>query len=294
MASLQDIKRRIVSVKNTRQITKAMKMVAAAKFRRAQMKMAAARPYALKMAEVLNAVATGVDNESHPLLAKRDGKKVEVVLISGDRGLCSSFNTNALKAANQLIKQLNSDGCSVSVCAVGRKSKAHFKREGIEPLAAWEGLSGGKVDYASAAVIAREIIKTYEGGSIDEVYVVCNEFRSVLIQEVVTKKLLPFETNADEIADEKKADDDPVFIFEPSVDLILGRLLPKYIEVQIYQALLESQASEEAARMNAMENATQAANDMIETLTLDYNKARQASITAELMDIIGGAEAVKQ
>ncbi len=293
MASLQDIKRRIVSVKNTRQITKAMKMVAAAKFRRAQMKMAEARPYSLKMAEVLNAVAAGVDKESHPLLAKREVKNVEVVLISGDRGLCSSFNTNALKAADKLIRQLKSDGCSVSVCAIGRKSKAHFKRGGIEPLAAWEGLSGGKVDYASAAVIAREIIKTYEDGSMDEVYVVYNEFRSVLIQEVVTKKLLPFETNADEIAADK-ADDAPVFIFEPSVDLILGRLLPKYIEVQIYQALLESQASEEAARMNAMENATQAANDMIETLTLDYNKARQASITAELMDIIGGAEAVKQ
>ena len=290
MASLQDIKRRISSVKNTRQITKAMKMVAAAKFRRAQMKMTEARPYATKMAEVLTAIATGVDRESHPLLAKRDAKNVEVILITGDRGLCSSFNTNALKAADKLIKQLKDDGRSVSVCAVGRKAKAHFKRGGVEPREAWEGLSGGKVDYASSAVIAQEIIETYEGGSMDEVYVVYNEFQSVLLQEVITKKLLPFETDAEDTAD----DDAPDFLFEPSVDLILGRLLSKYIEVQIYQALLESQASEEAARMNAMGNATQAANDMIEALTLSYNKARQASITSELMDIIGGAEAVKQ
>ncbi len=289
MASLQDIKRRISSVKNTLQITKAMKMVAAAKFRRAQLKMAEARPYSVKMADVITAITAGIDRESHPLLAKRDGKSVEVILITGDRGLCSSFNTNALKAADKLIKQLKSDGHDVSVCAVGRKSKAYFKREGIEPLGAWEGLSGGKVDYASATAIAREVIKTYEDGAMDEVYLVYNEFRSVLAQEVITKKLLPFEENTGDIAE-----DAPVFLFEPSIDSILGRILPKYIEVQLYQALLESQAAEEAARMNAMENATQAANDMIETLTLDYNKVRQASITAELMDIIGGAEAVKQ
>jgi len=265
-----------------------MKMVSAAKLRRAQGRMTEARPYSSKMEEMLAGLVSGVARESHPLMAVREVNNTRVLVISGDRGLCSSFNSNALKRANKLIKELKQAGRNVSVTTVGRKAKSFMKHAPVEKQGVWEGLSG-KVDYASAAAIAKSVIEAYRDESVDEVHIVYNEFKTVMIQEVISRKLLPIETDGLQISDETMD-----FIFEPSADAILGRLLPKYIEVQVYQALLESQAAEEAARMNAMENATQAATDMIGSLTLQFNKARQAAITAELMDIIGGAEAVKQ
>jgi len=290
MSSLREIRRRISSVKSTRQITKAMKMVSAAKLRRAQMRMTAARPYAGKMQEVLAGLVAGVDRDIHPLLAEREETRTaRVYVITGDRGLCGSFNTNALKAGEKLLRRLRDEGLDVTVAAVGRKARSHFRKADFELAGDWEGLSG-QVDYAAAGAIAKTAIEPFSEGSLDAVYLVYNEFRSPLIQEVVTRKLLPIETAPEEDPGDGHAE----FLFEPSAAGILGRLLPKYVEVQFFQALLESQAAEEAARMNAMENATQAATDMIGSLTLQFNKARQAAITAELMDIIGGAEAVKQ
>lgn len=263
-------------------------MVSAAKLRRAQGRMTEARPYAGKMAEVLAGLVRGVDRESHPLLAMREPENSLVIVVTGDRGLCSSFNSNALKKAEKLINELKQSGSNVTVTPVGRKAKSFLKHVPVEKKEGWEGLSG-KANYASGAEIAKSAIDQYRDEAVDEVHIVYNEFKSVMIQQVVSKRLLPIETDGLEGADQTVD-----FMFEPSANAILGRLLPKYVEVQVYQALLESQAAEEAARMNAMENATQAATDMIGSLTLQFNKARQASITAELMDIIGGAEAVKQ
>jgi len=288
MASLRDIKRRITSVKSTRQITKAMKMVSAAKLRRAQSRMTEARPYSRKIAEMLSGLAASVSRDAHPLLAVRDVSKSTIIVITADRGLCGSFNTNALKASDRLVGKLASEGKNVNVIAVGKKIKTHLKRKGATPRAEWEGLSG-KVDYSVAATIARDAIADFEEGVTDEVYIIFNEFKSVATQNVVSRKLLPLDTDAGH-----NVADMPDFLFEPAVEDILGNLLSRYVNVQVLQGLLENQAAEEAARMSAMENATKAASDMIGSLTLAYNKARQAAITGELMDIIGGAEAVKQ
>ncbi len=288
MGSLRDIRRRINSVKSTRQITKAMKMVSAAKLRRAQIKMTEARPYARKMEDVLHSLVSGVDRESHPLLAEREASKSLVFVITGDRGLCSSFNTNALKGADRLVTELKGQGKSVLASAVGKKARRHVRKRAFDVANEWEGLSG-KVDFTVASEIARTAMSAYIEENVDEVYLVYNEFKSVTLQNVVAKQLLPIEATGSEAGSENME-----FLFEPSIHGILDQLLPKYVEVQVFQALLESQAAEEAARMAAMENATQAATDMIGALTLEFNKARQATITAELMDIIGGAEAVKR
>jgi len=288
MGSLRDIRRRINSVKSTRQITKAMKMVSAAKLRRAQNKMTEARPYASKMEDVLRSLVAGVDRETHPLLAEREAANSLVLVITGDRGLCSSFNTNALKGGDRLVTRLRGDGKTVMASAIGKKARRHIRKKDYEVQNEWEGLSG-KVEFSVASEIAKTAIAAFVDEKVDEVYLVFNEFKSVTVQNVVAKQLLPIESSASE-----DSADNTEFLFEPSILGILDQLLPKYVEVQVFQALLESQAAEEAARMAAMENATQAATDMIGALTLEFNKARQATITAELMDIIGGAEAVKQ
>lgn len=288
MATLRDIKRRIKAVQSTSKITKAMKMVAAAKFRRAQQRMFEMRPYAEKMADVLSGLSNGADSEMHPLLAIRQIKKVEMLVVTSDRGLCGAFNTNILKAAASHISRLKNEGFEVSISIVGRKARDYYKRRNIQLTKTWAGISG-KISYANAQEIAGQIIESYTNETIDEVILVYNEFKSAATQKVVISRLLPLapiEHNQETL---------PVFnyLYEPSEQEIFKRLLPKNVEIQIYRALLESQASEEAARMAAMENATKAANDMINSLTLQYNKARQASITKELMDIVGGVEALK-
>jgi len=264
-----------------------MKMVSAAKLRRAQNKMTEARPYSHKLEDVLQSLVSGVDRESHPLLAERARQKALVLIITADRGLCSSFNTNALKGADRLVGDLKAQGRTVAVSAIGKKARRHVRKKTLDVQNQWEGLSG-KVDFAVAAEIAKTAIDAYGHEQADEVFLVYNEFRSVTIQQVVSKQLLPIQASGSEEGEHMD------FLFEPSIHGILSQLLPKYVEVQVFQALLESQAAEEAARMAAMENATKAATDMIGALTLEFNKARQASITAELMDIIGGAEAVKR
>jgi F-type H+-transporting ATPase subunit gamma len=288
MATLRDIKRRIKAVQSTSKITKAMKMVAAAKFRKAQQRMFELRPYAERMSEGLSRLAADLEADIHPLLVVRPRKNVEVLVITSDRGLCGAFNTNIQKAAAQHIADLKADGFDVSISSVGRKAKDFLKRRNVEMRNSWTGISG-RLSYANAQEIAADIIESYINESVDEVVMIYNEFKSVIAQRVVVARLLPLapiETTSETL---------PVYdiLYEPSKAEIFSSLIPKNVEIQIFRALLESQASEEAARMTAMENATKSANEMIGKLSLQYNKARQASITKELMDIVGGVEAMK-
>jgi F-type H+-transporting ATPase subunit gamma len=289
MAGLKEIKRRISSVKSTKQITKAMKMVAAAKFRKAQGRIVQLRPYADKMYQVLGSLARNVES-FHPLLDVRPIKKVEVIVFSADRGLCGGFNTNIMKAAMKLIRELEADDKEVSVSAVGKKAVDLFRRRKVNLRQAWGGFSG-KANYANTQKIAQNIIENYTEGVFDEVRVVYTEFKSAGLQKVTTLKLLPIVADGLKEGSEEMSE---IFVFEPSEEAVFDQLLPKYFEIQIFRSLLDSQASEEAARMAAMENATKSADDMIKRLTLQYNKARQASITTELMDIVGGVEALKK
>lgn len=288
MATLRDIKRRIKAVQSTSKITKAMKMVSAAKFRKAQQRMFELRPYAERMGNILSSLAGGAEAEIHPLLAVRPRKNIEVLVITSDRGLCGAFNTNILKAGTKYIAELKKEGYEVGISCVGRKARDYFRRRNVELKKAWTGISG-KISYENAQDISSEIIEKYANETVDEVILIYNEFKSAIAQKVVIAKLLPL---APIEASEETL---PVynFIYEPSKQAIFTSLVPKNVEIQIFRALIESQASEEAARMAAMENATKSANDMISSLTLQYNKARQATITKELMDIVGGVEALK-
>jgi len=289
MATLRDIKRRINAVQSTSKITKAMKMIAAVKFRKAQQRMFELRPYAERMNEGLSRlVASSLETEIHPLLAVRPRKNVEVLVLTSDRGLCGAFNTNVIKAATKHVAGLKAEGLDVSISSVGKKAKDYLKRRNVQVRNSWTGISG-KVSYANAQEIAADIIESYTSEIIDEVIVVYNEFKSVSAHKVMFARLLPLAPI--EVSEDAEPFVD--FIFEPSKEEIFSSLVPKNVEIQIFRALLESQASEEAARMSAMENATKSANEMISRLTLQYNKARQASITKELMDIVGGVEAMK-
>jgi F-type H+-transporting ATPase subunit gamma len=291
MATLRDIKNRIKAVENTQKITKAMKMVAASKLRKVQTRMLNLRPYADKMHEVLISLAKGADRESHPLLAFRPRKTVEVVVVTSDRGLCGAFNTNILKAAQKHIDDYKKEGFEISVSTIGKKARDYFKRRGIAMRNSWTGISGS-VRFLNAEEIANDIKENYINETMDEVTVVYNSFKSMAAQTVTTAKLLPLAPieEEEESGSEDSASD---FIYEPSVEAIFDSLIPKNVDIQIYRALLESSASEEAARMSAMENATQSCTEMVGSLTLQFNKARQASITGELMDIVGGVEALK-
>ncbi len=291
MPTLRDIKRRITAVSSTKQITKAMKMVAAAKLRKAQARMIEMRPYADKMNSVIKALSGG-EGDLHPLLVQRPRRTVELLVMTSDRGLCSAFNTNILKEAEKFISKWKGENFRVSISVVGKKANDYFKRRHVEIRNAWTGLSG-KLVYSDVRHIADNIIESYMSETIDEVFIVYNQFRTVINQEVTVAQLLPMAPPEGDKSTEGGEEASTVFIYEPSQQAILGQLLPKNIEVQIYRALLESQASEEAARMTAMENATKNADEMIDSLTLQYNKARQASITGELMDIVGGVEALK-
>lgn len=291
MATLREIKTRIKAVHNTQKITKAMKMVSASKLRKVQNRMLDLRPYADKMRDVLMSLAKGADRESHPLLAFRPRKTVEVVVITSDRGLCGAFNTNILKAAQIYIDNCKKEGFEVSISTVGKKARDYFKRRGVSVRNARTGISGN-VSFTNAQEISNDIKENYINETIDEVTVVYNAFKSMATQTVTVAKLLPLAAieEGKEGSDESAAAD---FIYEPSMEAIFDRLIPRNVDIQIYRALLESSAAEEAARMSAMENATKSCNEMVGKLTLQYNKARQSSITGELMDIVGGVEALK-
>ncbi|MBI5643032.1 MAG: ATP synthase F1 subunit gamma [Deltaproteobacteria bacterium] len=288
MPSLKDIKRRIKSVKNTQQITKAMKMVSAAKLKRAQDEIVAARPYAEKLLGLITSLASKTSPESHPLLSSSGGPKTGVILITSDRGLCGSFNTVLLRTIERFIKD-KADG-DLNLYLIGRRSMEHFKRRSIN-IAASRNFGSGRPSYSQAVQVAEDVTNAFLRGELDSVHIIYSQFQSALTQTPVIQQLLPISTPKSE--EEDKGETQVEFIFEPSSDEVLSNLLPKYVEVQAFRALLESSASEHGARMTSMDSASKNAAQMINGLTLKYNRLRQAAITKELMEIIGGAEALK-
>ncbi|WP_298432421.1 ATP synthase F1 subunit gamma [Geobacter sp.] len=286
MPSLKAIKKRITSVKNTRQITKAMKMVSAAKLRRAQENVVAARPYAQKLGEVLERLAKSSDVEGIPLLEKRAAEKALLIVVTSDRGLCGGFNANICKAAERFLKEKKSDYSEISLLTIGRKGHDFLKnRHSI-----WKNHANvlSSPNYQIAALIAREVIDGFLLEEYDEVFLLYNAFRSVMSQDITLTQLLPIVPPAAE--EEEHA---PEYIYEPSKGELLKEILPKHVEVQVFRSLLESVAAEHGARMTAMDSASKNATEMIGKLTLQYNRARQAAITKELMEIISGAESIK-
>ncbi len=286
MPNLKDIRRRIRSVQSTQQITKAMKMVAAAKLRRAQESMMAARPYAAKMLEVLNSLATRSDRESHPILAVRPEKKIRVIVVAADRGLCGAFNTNILRFAFGKVTELSETSDSIIVDSIGRKSWEYFKRRNFDMGEKWSGLFK-KVRYEDAREVAEGFIAKYTREDCDAVYLVYNRFKSMIAQQVVLERLLPIPrlkaTRPEVLLD---------YLYEPTEQELFENLLPRHVSFQVFHAILESGAAEQAARMTAMGNATTNARDMIDSMTLYANRVRQAAITKEIIEVVSGAQAL--
>jgi len=291
MPSLRDIKRRIKSVKNTQQITKAMKMVSAAKLKKAQDEITAARPYAEKMISLINSLVKKTSSDSHPLLSGTGGPKVGVVLITSDRGLCGSFNAVLFRTMERFLREQSAS--EVSVYLLGKRSIEYFKRRDLGVINS-RPLGSARPSYGDASEIARELIDLYLGEKLDEVHIIYSQFKSALTQVPVAQRLLPLgEAESEEGEAEEAAEPEVEILYEPSVDAVLETLLPKYVEVQVFRALLESAASEHGARMTSMDSASKNASEMIGGLTLKYNRLRQAAITKELMEIISGAESLK-
>ena len=291
MASLLDMRRRIKSVKNTQQITKAMKMVAAAKLKRATDRVTAARPFAQKMSQVLGNLSARVgDDFSSPLMTTRGDEKYLIVLVSADKGLAGAFNANIIKSAQAFVKE--SAGKQIEMMPVGRKGRDFFRRREMNFVEEYVGLTGqGRVEYAEAREVAQKIIKTFtEDEALDKVFLVFSEFKSVLAQKPVVEQLLPISRNL-ETESETSGKAQAEYIYEQPPAEIFGRLLPKQIETQIYRALLESIASEQGARMTAMDSASKNAGELIGTLTLNMNRIRQAAITKEIIEVVSGAAA---
>jgi len=286
MAILRDIRRRITSVAKTQQITRAMRMVAAAKLRRAQEAIQAARPYAQHMRATLEEVARSQRDAEHPLLARRDRvQRLEIVMVTSDRGLCGAFNANVIKHAEALAARRRGEVDAISYTPVGRKGAEYLRRRRRTLSEVHTGL--GTVGYGHAARIAHGLSQRYAAGELDEVVLVYSEFVSALTQRPRDVRLLPI-TPA-EVDEERES---LPFEIEPSAAKLLAILVPKAVEVEVYRALLENQAGEHAARMTAMESATRNTEEMIDSLTLTYNRARQAAITKELVEIVSGAEAL--
>ena len=293
MPSLKEVKTKIVGVKKTAQITKAMNMVASAKLRGAQEKMEAFRPYTAKFNEAMSNLSERANTGgSYPLMEKREVKSVELIIITSDRGLCGSFNSNIIKLAEQKLKEYEAEGKTVSFICVGKKGFQILKKTGKVRKTYADIM--GTFQMFNAREIATEVSEHFlaEGGS-DRVELLFGEFKSVAIQRPATKEFLPVQPLEAAEGEESGPQISGEYIYEPSAEDIMDVLQPLYLNVMIYHAMLEVGASEHAARMTAMDNATNACNDMISNLTILYNKARQAAITAELMDIVGGAEALK-
>ncbi|MGD8352914.1 MAG: ATP synthase F1 subunit gamma [Pseudomonadota bacterium] len=285
MSTLRDIKRRISSVKNTEQITKAMKMVAASRLRRAQEAILASRPYAHKMLEVLSSLALRTNPQAHPLLMTREPKKVDLVVVTSDRGLCGAFNSNIIRRAEHFMAE-HSDW-DISLHLVGRKANDYFKRRDVNIRKVSMNILSD-VSFSHAIAVGEDVVQNYLSGEIDRVYMVYNEFKSAIQQKVIVEQLLPIKPM------DISEDYYPVeYTFEPSEDVLLAELLPRHINVQIFRVFLESVASEHGARMTAMESASKNAAEMIDKLTLLYNRTRQAAITTELIEVVSGKEAMK-
>jgi F-type H+-transporting ATPase subunit gamma len=291
VATLRDIQRRIRSVQSTQKITRAMKLVAAAKLRRAQERILAARPYASKMAELLGnlvGAASAGDGEGHPLLERREGPRRQIVIITADRGLAGAFNSNVLRNSLAFIRASNVT--EVTLVVVGRKARDFYRRRQWtvkrDMIGFWDRLA-----YNHACELADQFMAQYLDNEVDEVYLIYNEFRSVAVQRPVRQQLLPIPRTE---TDGQGAAETVDYIYEPDPATILGDLLPRHVRMQVFRALMESLAGEYGARMTAMEAATKNAKEMIDILTIQYNKARQEKITKELLDIVGGAEALSQ
>jgi F-type H+-transporting ATPase subunit gamma len=297
MANLQDLRRRVRSVRNMQKITKAMKMVAAARLRRAQERVVAARPYANTMTRVLGRLAERAGDFHHPLLDRRGDEHLVIALVTADKGLCGGFNTNLIKAAQQFIRKHPDK--KVDIVTIGRKGRDFFRRRPVTILSEYINVTARAVNHEDAAVIGRELMQmfTAEDSTIDKVFLIYNEFKSVMSQNVTTRQLLPIGTEAlgaEPGVETPQAGEGEVlidYIYEQPPAQIFGDLLPRYVETQLFYALLESVASEHGARMTAMDSASKNAGEVIETLTLNMNRVRQASITREIIEVVSGARA---
>jgi F-type H+-transporting ATPase subunit gamma len=283
MPSLKDLRKRIGSVRSTQQITRAMKMVAAAHLRRAQEAAERARPYAAKLTEMLAAVVVGLSEEAHPLLARREENRFDLIVLTSDRGLCGAFNANLLRQSEAFQRE-HSEG-TTRLMLVGRKALEHYRRRRVEPLFERTGVLNAPA-IETARALAEHVTARFAADECDAAYLVYSRFQSAISQVPTVVRLLPVDAPAEEATSVD-------YIFEPPRPELLGKLLPRYIETRLLQALLESIASEFGARMTAMDNATRNASEMIDRLTLSMNRARQAAITTELMEIVSGAEALK-
>jgi F-type H+-transporting ATPase subunit gamma len=297
MPSLKAIRKRIASVKNTRKITRAMKLVAAAKLRRAQDAIIAARPYATALTRVVSELSAVAGADAHPLFEDRPAKKAAVVVFTSDRGLAGAFNTNVIKRTEALVKGELAEYQEVSLRIIGRKANQYFSRRGAK-IASFDAAATGPTALAVAGETATRIVDDFLSGKVDRVFVVYNEFKSAITQTTRVKQVLPVvpeqvpqaaTTGGKSAAAPTQLDN----TYEPSKEVLLSRLVPLYVQIGLYRAALESIAGEFGARMSAMESATKNAGEMISRLTLQYNRARQAAITKELLEIIGGAEALK-
>jgi F-type H+-transporting ATPase subunit gamma len=284
MPSLLDIRRRIRSVKNTQQLTKALKTVSAAKLRRSQERVMSARPYASQLKSVLEHLAARIENVSHPLLEIRHEQNILLLVVTADRGLCGAFNTNIIRAAQNFIKDRAAR--KLQLVSIGKKGRDFFRRR-TTPVAAEFVNIFSNLDYGHAKEISERVVEGYGNAEFDSVYVVYNEFKSVIQQRLVVEKLLPFDRG--ELHQPESIID---YIYEQPPQQIFDRLLPRYIEIQIFRALLESAASEHGARMAAMDTATRNAGEMIGMLTLNMNRVRQAAITREIIEVVSGAGAL--
>lgn len=307
MPNLQGVRRRIRAVRSMRQITKAMKLVSTSRLKRAQDRVTSARPYARKMQEVLENLSSRAKNFSNPLLEQRTGNRILLVLITSDKGLCGAFNTNLIRAANQFLRDHTED--QIEMVAIGRKGRDFFRRRGIPIRKEYIGLTAKTVSYEIASGVAREVVEMFTarpelsdnpesepsvGEAPDQVYYIYSEFRSVLSQVIRTEQLLPigkFSQGSEETGAEA-TEEGIDYLYEQPPGEILTRLLPRYIETQVFQALLESVASEHGARMTAMDSATKNASDVISALTLNMNRIRQAAITNEIIEVVSGAAAL--
>jgi|TARA_B100001996_G_scaffold372419_1_gene348763 F-type H+-transporting ATPase subunit gamma len=292
MPSLKDLKIRINTVKSTQKITSAMKMVASAKLKKAQEKAESGRPYASKMSNIVSTLALKVNKESGPklLFGNSANKNILVVAISADRGLCGGFNNNISKEVRRRVKELENEGKTVKLILVGRKVGTVLKREmGQRIIGSFSSIQGDSLSFSKVSPITLQILSLFEENSIDQVEMFYNHFKSVISQVVTKKQLIPAEINEEKV---EETNEQTTYEYEPEEEIILNDLLPRNLSTQIYSALLDSSAGELAARMTAMDNATRNAGDLIDRLTLEYNRTRQAFITKELIEIISGAEAV--
>ncbi len=286
MPSLLDIRRRIRSVKNTQQLTKAMKMVSAAKLRRAQERVISARPYANQLRSVLGSLAGKLENIQHPLLEVRPEERLLAVVVTADRGLCGAFNANIIKAAQTFL--VESPAKDKRMFAVGRKGRDFFRRRTVNIVSEYVNFFT-KLDVAHARDISQQVVEMYSKAEVDAVYLIYNEFKSVIQQRIVVEKLLPL--GSDDVQAPQGTSGQVDYIFEQPPQEILNRLLPRYVEIQVYRALLESAAAEHGGRMAAMDAASRNAGEMIDSLTLNMNRVRQAAITREIIEVVSGAGA---